>query len=290
MSQINQNQIMPLIQKIVSVGNGALGLEEKVRMAGQIRAAHPQGSRMLDVALIRDNILSKEGLLRVSKQIEASNVALKKLTAPPWFSAILLRKVEAFPAGRQVLVSYGNTHRLVGLADGVEWESLYAGNEVYLSQELNVVMGKAPYGVPSEGETAFFERYLQDGRIVSKGRGDESMVLVPSADMESIELKPGDEIRLDRSVFVAYEKIPADEQNACFLNEVPDLSPDQIGGQDENVQRLLSILTANLIDRERASAYGLDGRSSVLMSGPPGCGKTLLARIAAAELSRLSGE
>jgi SpoVK/Ycf46/Vps4 family AAA+-type ATPase len=88
---------------------------------------------------------------------------------------------------------------------------------------------------------------------------------------------------------MAFEKIAGAAGRRFLLDEVPDVGRGQVGAQDANLDVLLSALTTTLVAPELAARYGLGGRRSVLMVGPPGCGKTLMARVAAAEVSRLSG-
>src|SRR6185503_21153634 len=99
----------------------------------------------------------------------------------------------------------------------------------------------------------------------------------------------GDQVRWDRTAWMAFEKIVAAAGRHFLLDEVPDVGPEQVGGQDASLELLLSALTTTLVAPEVAARYRLGGRCSVLMVGPPGCGKTLMARVAAAEASRLSG-
>jgi len=92
-----------------------------------------------------------------------------------------------------------------------------------------------------------------------------------------------------RRVVSPGEEIDLETSRRHLLDEVPSLSPDSIGGQDANFESLLSVLTMILAEPKRAAAYGLTGRNSILMAGPPGCGKTLMARVAVSEIARLTG-
>jgi proteasome-associated ATPase len=88
---------------------------------------------------------------------------------------------------------------------------------------------------------------------------------------------------------MAFEKVEKDRGHECLLESVPDVRSEQIGGLGPQVDTLFSALTMALTDPERAARYGLGGRQSILMIGPPGCGKTLLAKAAANEVMRVSG-
>ena len=96
-------------------------------------------------------------------------------------------------------------------------------------------------------------------------------------------------MRWSRDAWLALEKIEREEGHQFLLDDVPDIGRERIGGQDDNVEALLSALTATLVSPEKATEYGLANRHSALLVGPPGCGKTTMAQVAAAEMRRLSG-
>jgi proteasome-associated ATPase len=115
------------------------------------------------------------------------------------------------------------------------------------------------------------------------------MVVEACARLADATFKAGDAVRFDRNVWMAYEKIELEASRRYLLDETPDLSLDSVGGQNSNLDNLLSVLTVMLVKPARATEYKLTGRNSILMVGPPGCGKTLMARVAVSEIARLTG-
>jgi len=176
----------------------------------------------------------------------------------------------------------------VNLAPDLKVESLRPGDQVFLSHELNVITGISPEGLPRCGELAMFDRRTSDGNLVVKWRDDE-FVLQPAHPLADTALQPGDLIRFDRSIWMAFDKVENVQGKQFLLEEVPNLTRDLLGGQDTSYQTMLTTLSALLVAPETARRYRLSGRNSVLLVGPPGCGKTHMTRIVASEIGRLSG-
>ena len=137
------------------------------------------------------------------------------------------------------------------------------------------------------GETAVFDRYTADGRLILKFRDDE-LIADAAGGLQSVKLENGDQVRWDRPAWIAYEKIERAAGQHCFLDEVPDVRPEQVGGQRDTLNALLAAPDDHAGSARTARVYGLGGRCSILLVGPPGCGKTLMA-VAAAEIARLTG-
>jgi len=245
------------------------------------------GGRQLDHLLFEQLARMHTGLMAAqATQLELREM-LEQLDSPPWHPALFLHPVTT-PLGPRAMVLSGGARQIVALADGIDLDSLGVGEEVFLGKELNVVAGRSPYGTPQCGETAFFERVTADGRCVLRWR-DEEVVVDAAAALRAATLKSGDQVRWDRAAWMAFEKIDAAAGRRFLLTEVPAVGREQVGGQEGNLDALLSALTASLVAPEKAALYGIGGRQSVLMVGPPGCGKTLMARAAAAEVARIGG-
>jgi ATP-dependent Clp protease ATP-binding subunit ClpA len=278
---------IPLLDQLMAVGEGAPSIDQKVDLAQTIRSSSPERGRRLDQALLDRLARYAVGLTQAQAAHAHLREMIERLDAPPWFPALFLRPVDT-SLGPRALVLFNGAQRLVALAEGVDLQSLAAGDEVFLGKDLNVVTGKSPYGGPKCGETAFFERMTADGRCVLRWR-DEEMVVDAASGLAVATLRSGDQVRWDRTAWLAFEKIERPVGQQFLLNEIPNVGRNQVGGQDRNLDLLLSALTAALTAPEKAMQYGLGGRKSILMIGPSGVGKTLMARVAAAEMTRLSG-
>jgi proteasome-associated ATPase len=279
---------LPFIEELLAVGEGAPTLEQKIELAKSIRATRPDLARQLDGVLFDNLVRLRSGLETAQGVQQELRGLLERLASPPWHPAVFLRAIET-DLGPRAMVLYGGSRRVVALANGIDLDSLGVGEEVFLGAEGNVVTGRSPYGAPQYGETAFFERVMPDGRFVLRWRDEEVVVDVADA-LRLGELDVGDQVRWDRSAWMAFEKVAGARARRFLLDEVPNLSRAQVGGQDANLDLILSALTATLVSPALAALYDLGGRQAILMEGPPGCGKTIMARVAAAEVSRLSGK
>jgi proteasome-associated ATPase len=213
---------------------------------------------------------------------------LEQLTAPPLHPAIFHKRLAGGDSPKAI-VQIGNARRAVVAGEGVDLAKLERGDEVYLNHEQNVIILAPLDGPPRSGETAMFERRLPDGRLMIRWH-DTVIMVETAAALDQVALKPGDGVRFDHNGWMAFERIEMEPARRYLLEEVPDLPLSAVGGQSGHLENLLSVLTVILVQPARAAAYGLNGRNSILLCGPPGCGKTLMARAAVSEIARLTGK
>jgi len=279
---------MAWMEQLLSGGDDPASWERRRQAIRARRAESPEWSERLDHLLLMEIHRKNQGLQEARGNLEKMRQILEKLTAPPWHMAVFVCPIET-EEGVRALVYHGTGRRVVNLMEGFDLTSLEPGDEVFLGNELNVIMSKSPDDIPRVGETAVFSRYTEDGRLIIQLR-DEELIIAAAGSLRDVKLESGDIVRWDKTCWMAFEKIPHDEGRRYFLDELPQIGPEQVGGQSANLRKLLASLTAKLVNPGLAATYGLDGRQSVLMVGPPGCGKTLMARVAASEVGRLSGK
>ncbi len=273
---------------ITAIGPHSLGFEERCAMLHRRRYESPEMSSRLDRMLLDEIDRRGQGLQEAGASIDKLKELLDKLTTPPWHSGVYLRPVET-EAGPRAMIHFGNGRHVVNLAGALTLDSLQTGEEVFLNNDLSAITAKSPFGLPQVGEMASFSRLTDDGRLIIEYR-DEELVVSAATQLDPSQLKAGDLVRWDKATWLAYERVERASGRRYFLDEVPDVSVEAVGGQRANLQTLLGALKAKLVAPELARLYDLDGRETILMVGPPGCGKTLMARVAAAEIGRTSGK
>ncbi len=241
----------------------------------------------LDRRLLERLHAQRRTLLRLEGAQRELRALVEEICAPPWHPARMLRRVEPAAEGR-ALVQAANGPRVVKLAPGLEADALRPGDAVFLNDALALIVardGEPPRGL---GDTVLFERLAADGRLTVRWR-DEEWLVDAAATLEPEALRPGDRLLVDRAARLALERIQPAETGGFRVEQVPDLPLEAVGGGGDSLRRLHEVLTGRLLAPERAGRYGLAGRRSILLHGPPGCGKTLRARVAAAQIRRASG-
>ncbi len=237
--------------------------------------------------LAQRNARLQRALERAQATQDELRAFVEQILQPPWFPC-LLQRIVAMPAGTRALVSVAGAPRLVALHPDVSPEALAVGELCYLDQEQRTLMGRAEGAFAAPTETASFERVAPDGRLVVRVR-DEELLLERAARLDAATPRVGDLVLFDRPARLALELQPTAAGRRYLLEEVGDVSPAQVGGGRECLDELVAVLSAALVAPELARRYAIGGRRAILLHGPPGCGKTLTARAAAAEVQRRSG-
>ena len=275
-----------LLNQRALLGDPKCSVEQKLLLMQGIREESDEAASHLDLFLLGEVTRLREGLQTATHHQARLRGVLESYTCSPWYPAVLIDLV-ATPQGQRAIVSVGGSYRVVALADDVDTSSLARGDEVFLAKESSILTGKSPCPTLLCGETVVVARDLPDGRIVVRWR-EEEVVISLAEPLREAQLRPGDLVRWDRSAWMAFEKVDRNDGAHLFLEETPRESFDDIGGLDAQIEALQRSISLHLYHPDAARRYRLRPKGSVLLVGPPGTGKTMLARALARWVAEIS--
>lgn len=166
----------------------------------------------------------------------------------------------------------------------IDVDVIERGAEVSLNESFNVVSVRRSELV---GEIVSLKEVLADGiRVVVTARGDEERVCELSDSLRGTFLRSGDLLRLDTRSHLVLEKLPQPEVDDLLLEEVPDVSYEDIGGLDDQIEMIADAVELPFLHSDLFAEYKLPAPKGILLYGPPGCGKTLIAKAVANSLAK----
>ena len=205
---------------------------------------------------------------------------VEKLTQPPSAYGIVLGTnddgtVDVLTNARKMRVS---------LHPDIDVHALERGSEVVLNESLNVVMAR---GAEATGEVVSLKEVLEDGiRAIVTGRGDDDRVCELADALRGVHLRSGDLLRLDTRSGLLLERLAQPEVEHLLLEEVPDISYDDIGGLDQQIEAIADAVELPFLHGDLFAEHQLPAPKGILLYGPPGCGKTLIAKAVANSLAK----
>ncbi len=205
-----------------------------------------------------------------------------KLTQPPAAYGTLLAVNDD---GTVDVMSGGRKMRVAVVPDVAG--TLRVGAEVVLNDSLNVVMARAP---EEQGEVVTFSEYLGVGRALITARADEERVVQLAPDLDDVRLRAGDTLRMDARSGVLLEKLPRPEVEELVLEEVPDITYADVGGLDSQIEQIADAVELPYVHADLYAEHALPAPKGILLYGPPGCGKTLIAKAVANSLAKKVAE
>lgn len=274
------------MKRVVEMGPESPSADERLELLRHVRSAAPESLDYIDGELVKHIVRTNMGLREAREALDSLRDQHERLTSPPWTVAVFSRWIVDH---EQALVWFRGGLRTVTLSEGVDPGRIRRGDDVFLNNEHNLLIGLAPWGASPVGETAEYVRRVDERRVVLRRR-DEEIVVETGDQLKQASLREGDLVRWNRDSFMALEKVAHHDSERHFLDEVPDVSEAALGGLGPVLETVKSVLLTMLSAPEKAQRYGLRRRQSLLMTGPPGCGKTLMARVAAAAMQRISGK
>jgi proteasome-associated ATPase len=213
------------------------------------------------------------------EKIEALKEEVEKLTRPPATFGVFLDRnedgsVDVFTAGRKMRVN---------VDPELDAGTLRRGAEVILNEALNVV---EVLGQDQVGEVVTIKEVLADDRAIVIGRGDEEMVGLISGRLREEVVRAGDALLYDPRSGQLLERLPKEQVEELVLEEIPDITYEDIGGLEKQIEAIRDAVELPFLYAELFHEHQLKPPKGVLLYGPPGCGKTLIAKAVANSLAK----
>ncbi|WP_445290515.1 proteasome ATPase [Arthrobacter sp. ERGS1:01] len=192
--------------------------------------------------------------------------------------AVTEESVDIYASGRKMRV---------GLSPLVPMHQLRVGQEVLLNEAFTIIAG---LGFERVGELVTVKELLGTDRALVTGRADEERVVRLSGALQEGGLRVGDALTVDGKTAYALEKIPRSEVENLILEEVPDISYSDIGGLTSQIEQIRDAVELPFLHPDLYREHGLKAPKGILLYGPPGCGKTLIAKAVANSLAKRAAE
>lgn len=244
-------------------------LEEKLlEIKGQLAHAVAQNEKLSYT--LRE---SREHIASLRDEVE-------KLTQPPSGYGVIVGKnedstVDILTSGRKMRVA---------VHPEIDFDGLERGAEVVLNESFNVVKVRTPELI---GEVVHLKEVLEDGvRAVVTGRGDDERVCELADSIRGTLLRSGDLLRMDPKSNLLLERLSQPEVEHLLLEEVPDISYADIGGLDSQIEEIADAVELPFLYGDLFAEHQLPAPKGILLYGPPGCGKTLIAKAVANSLAK----
>jgi proteasome-associated ATPase len=265
-------------------------LEEEVaalrsRLADAPRQTHLLEQRLREAesslaALTGQNERLAGTLREARDQIVALKEEVDRLAQPPSGFGVFLQATadgtaDVFTGGRKMRVS---------VSPGVELADLKPGQEVVLNEALNVVIAQ---GYETVGEVVMLKEVMEDGdRVLVISHADEERIARLAEPLRDSPLRAGDSLLLEPRSGYVFERIPKAEVEELILEEVPDISYAEIGGLAPQIEQIRDAIELPYLHADLFREHQLRPPKGVLLYGPPGCGKTLIAKAVANSLAK----
>jgi len=265
-------------------------LDEEIAVLRRRLADSPRQVRLLEDRLretegnLNGVTSQNERLAATLREARDQIVALKeevdRLAQPPSGFGVFLQPNEddtcdVFTGGRKMRVN---------VSPNVELSELRPGQEVVLNEALNVVIAQSYETV---GEVVMLKEVLADGqRALVISQADEERVVRLAEPLLHQPIRAGDSLLLESRSGYVYERIPKAEVEELILEEVPDISYNDIGGLSGQIEQIRDAIELPYLHADLFKEHQLKPPKGVLLYGPPGCGKTLIAKAVANSLAK----